>query len=744
ETGFSRIELAAGPPTPPATGATLYAAFAATNSDLLGIFKSADGGATWTQATRPQVQGQANYNLALAVDPIDANVVYYGTSANNNNNGGTLWRSRNGGTTWTDLSRGNGVTGGLHADTHAITISPTNRDVLFTANDGGVWRTANATADQVGWTSLNQTLSLTQFQSIAQHPTDPNILIGGTQDNGTSRYAGDTTWVLSSGGDGGYTLIDQSNPLVMYHTFYNLNNSGGRSAEMGPQISTNGGRTWSDRGCFGCAARPGNLNPADRVGFYAPMALHAGFTAAPTGNVIYFGTHRLYRTADQGVTWTGLGPSADNFGQDLTKGSGRLSAIAAHPTLNGGVPPGEVVWAGTGDGKVQVSVNAGALAGATFLDVTKAPLPDRFVTDIALDPADQRRAYVSYSGFNTSTPASPGHVFATADQGQTWADISGNLPDVPVTSLAIDPTRAGVIYIGTDIGVFQTADGGESWVRLANNLPAVATFMVRYHAASRSLVAATHGRGVYRLTLPAPAALSTVSAASFAGATFASEAIVSAYGSGLATGTESAPGLPLPTQLAGTRVTVKDSAGVGRAAPLFFVSPGQVNYQIPPGTANGAATVTVTGGDGWVSSGVLQIETVAPGIFTANQNGQGAAAAVALRVSADGAQSFAPTARFDAQANRFLPAPVDLGAESDQVFLVLFGTGLRFRSSLPAVSATVGGVGAEAIFAGAAPGFAGLDQVNLRLPRSVAGAGDVEVGLVVDGKAANPVRVTIR
>ena len=72
----------------------------------------------------------------------------------------------------------------------------------------------------------------------------------------------------------------------MYHTFFNLNNSGGRSAEMGPRISTNGGRTWSDRGCFGCAARPGNLNPADRVGFYAPMALHAGFTAAPAGNVI--------------------------------------------------------------------------------------------------------------------------------------------------------------------------------------------------------------------------------------------------------------------------------------------------------------------------------------------------------------------------------------------------------------------------------------------------------------------------
>src|SRR5438128_5868809 len=105
----------------------------------------------------------------------------------------------------------------------------------------------------------------------------------------------------------------------MYHTFFNQNGSGG---QIGPQLSVNGGQSWVNRGCFGAcmsqAAQPGNFNPTDRVGFYAPMVLHTGFTGA-NGNVIYFGTHRLYRTADQGATWTGLGTGSDSSfsGTDL-------------------------------------------------------------------------------------------------------------------------------------------------------------------------------------------------------------------------------------------------------------------------------------------------------------------------------------------------------------------------------------------------------------------------------------------
>ncbi len=260
----------------------------------------------------------------------------------------------NGGLNWTDISRGDGISGGLHADTHHIMVSPTNRAMIFTGNDGGIWRTDNALNSTVSWSNLNSTLSITQFQTIALHPTNSNVIIGGTQDNGTNRYDGNSRWRHVRDGDGGSTLIDQSNPEVMYHTFFNQTRSGTSQAQMGPEISFDGGDTWQRRGCFGCQEVQGNINPTDRVGFYAPMALHSGFTG-PSGNVIYFGTHRLYRSSNQGQTWTGLGPSGDGFGADLTKGTGRLSAIAAFPSLIAGTTPaGEIVWIGTSDGNVQI------------------------------------------------------------------------------------------------------------------------------------------------------------------------------------------------------------------------------------------------------------------------------------------------------------------------------------------------------------------------------------------------------
>src|SRR5262249_34258411 len=176
-TGFARIKLAVGPPRAPSAESTLYAAFASDGDALLGIWNSTDNGSTWAKVTTPQTLGQANYNLALAVDPTDANIVYYGTSSNATGTGGALWRSRDGGQTWTDLSAGNGASGGLHPDTHWIAVAGANRNTLFTANDGGVWRTDNATDNVVAWTNLNQTLNITQFHTLALHPTDMNILL---------------------------------------------------------------------------------------------------------------------------------------------------------------------------------------------------------------------------------------------------------------------------------------------------------------------------------------------------------------------------------------------------------------------------------------------------------------------------------------------------------------------------------------------------------------------------------------
>ncbi len=225
----------------------------------------------------------------------------------------------------------------------------------------------------------------------------------------------------------------------------------------------------------------------------------------------------------------------------------------------------------------------------------------------------------------------------------------------------------------------------------------------------------------------------TVSAASFETGALAPESIVSGYGVALATTTQIANTSPLPTTLAGTTVRVKDSRGAERLSPLFFVSPGQINYQIPPGTSTGIASINVSSGNGTVSTGLLQISAAAPSLFTANASGQGAPAATIFRLKANGEQSFEPATRFDSATGRFVSLPIDLGAEGDQVFLLLFGTGFKFNGGLANVKVRIGGVEAEVSYADAAPGFTGLDQANVRLPRRLIGSGRVTLSLGVNG-----------
>src|SRR5262249_48475009 len=211
------------------------------------------------------------------------------------------------------------------------------------------------------------------------------------------------------------------------------------------------------------------------------------------------------------------------------------------------------------------------------------------------------------------------------------------------------------------------------------------------------------GAELFDLSQPQSGTVTSVSAASYGLMGLASEGIAAGFGAGLATATIGAATLPLRTKLAGTTVKIKDSAGAERLAPLFSVSPTQVNYQIPVGTAAGAATVIITSGDGSVSTGVSLIHAVAPSLFAANADGRGVAAAIALRVRADGSQQYESIAKFDPAQNTFDPLPLDLGSEGDRVFLILYGTGIRFRSSLSSVIATIGGAYAEVSFAGAQP-----------------------------------------
>jgi uncharacterized protein (TIGR03437 family) len=236
----------------------------------------------------------------------------------------------------------------------------------------------------------------------------------------------------------------------------------------------------------------------------------------------------------------------------------------------------------------------------------------------------------------------------------------------------------------------------------------------------------------------------TVSAASYRRGALAAESIAAAFGANFATGAMAASSLPLPTTLAGANVKIRDAAGAERLAPLFFVGPTQVNYQMPPGTAPGQAVITITNENGATSAGAAEIVPVAPGLFTADASGSGFAAALVLRVKADGDRSYEPVSMFDAAQNKFVAAPIDFGPGDDQLFLLLFGTGFRSRSALSAATARISDVSLEPEYAGEVGGLVGLDQLNLRLPRTLAGSGEVDVKLTVDGQNANTVKVSFK
>jgi uncharacterized protein (TIGR03437 family) len=228
-----------------------------------------------------------------------------------------------------------------------------------------------------------------------------------------------------------------------------------------------------------------------------------------------------------------------------------------------------------------------------------------------------------------------------------------------------------------------------------------------------------------------------------ASGTTAADSIMTMFGAGLANETEVANALPLPTTLAGTTVRVRDATGGERNAPLFFVSPNQINFIMPTGTRAGVATVAVIRENNTVGSATLTVENVAPALFTANANGQGLPTAVVLRIRAGGAQVFEPVVQFNAVEGRFEAVPIELGAATDQVLLVLFGSGLRGRSDVDN-RALIGGVDARVQFVGAQGGLAGLDQANLWLPRALAGAGEVNLALTLDGRRTNLVTINIK
>ncbi len=223
----------------------------------------------------------------------------------------------------------------------------------------------------------------------------------------------------------------------------------------------------------------------------------------------------------------------------------------------------------------------------------------------------------------------------------------------------------------------------------------------------------------------APLSFTSLPAGSFSGAILAPDSLAVGYGAALIGGD--------------AQVDIADGANNTTAAQVLYASAAQINYLVPASLAPGHYAITVQSGGSVVGKGILELDSVAPSLFTANGNGQGVAAAQIQRIAADGSQTYEAVAQFDNGQGQFVPLPIDFGAASDRLFLVLYGTGFRNASGLGGVKLQIGSTSVAASYAGKQGGFAGLDQINAELPRSLAAAGQVSLALSIDGKPTNSV-----
>ncbi len=329
------------------------------------------------------------------------------------------------------------------------------------------------------------------------------------------------------------------------------------------------------------------------------------------------------------------------------------------------------------------------------------------------------------------TPAE--QTIGLGTSGTIAATISAQMPfDIGVTLASSNQAIAGVPAMVVIPAGQTMADIGVNGAGAGGPVDVTATLPAALGGAS-----ATAKVTVIRV-------VTGVSAASYLFDELASESIIASFGTEMATATEVATVIPLPTSLAGTQVEVKDSAGIARLSSLFFVSPTQVNFQIPAGTVTGSAQLKVTSGDGKISNGTMQIATVAPGLFSANASGQGVAAAVALRVKPNGQQIYEACAEWDPGKLQFVPKPIDMTQEGDQIYLILYGTGLRFRSDLAAVKLFLGDLMTGVLYAGDQGDFVGLDQINVLIPPELTARGDIVIRIEVDGKPSNLLMINLK
>ncbi len=431
----------------------LYATYTDSIGYLDAIYKTTDGGNSWFQ-TSGQPPSWLYYSFGwyfgqIRVHPTNPDIAFV--------LGVPLFRTTNGGSSWNDVSDIQ------HVDHHALEFDMTDLNHVVDGNDGGVYYSSNGGSV---WTK-SYNLPITQFYAATIDELNPERTYGGTQDNGTLRTLSGNIddWEMIYGGDGFYCIVDYTDANIIY--------AESQYGNLGK--STNGGNNF-----FGAT---NGISSSDRTNWSTPVIMD------PNNHlVLYYGANRLYKTTNGASYWNPISG-------DLTNGpgSGNLT-YGTITTIAVSRSDSNVVYVGTDDANVWVTTD-----GGSNWNSIDSSLPDRWVTRVAVDPFDASIAYVTFSGYREDSPLP--HVFRTVNYGSTWDDISGDLPEVPINVIVIDPENTATLYIGTDYGVYYTTDTGVSWQPLGNGLPFSAVDDLVLHNGTRILRAATHGRSFFEFDL---------------------------------------------------------------------------------------------------------------------------------------------------------------------------------------------------------------------------------------------------
>jgi photosystem II stability/assembly factor-like uncharacterized protein len=467
-----------------------------------GIYRSKNGGATWTFMNRMNVR--PFYYSHIYINPFDDKLVYCLATS--------MQYSEDGGKTFKTIR-------GLHPDFHTMWLDPTNKNRFYVGQDGG----ASITHDHGESWILFDNLCVTQFYAVSADMRDPYYVYGGMQDNGTwtgpsmSREGEILTdfWYNIGGGDGFYTQNDPTDWRIVYcesqgGSISRVNVETRESTRIRPSSRTT--YNWKDHLPKKSKPKPkakaqpeaqrgmGRRRSPFRFNWSAPILI-----SPHNPRTILFGGNHLFKSVDRGDHWQIISPDlTTNDPEKHSKPTGGITLdqtgaemhCAITSISESPVTPG-LIWAGTDDGNVQVTQNG----GATWTNVRKnvPGVPEGiWVSRIEASRFNKGTCYLTFEG-HRSDIFKP-FVFKTSDYGKTWTNISGNLPDWgPVYVIREDLKNKNLLFVGTEFAVFFTINGGKSWAKLSLNMPTVAFHDLYIHPRDNDLIAGTHGRGIWIL-----------------------------------------------------------------------------------------------------------------------------------------------------------------------------------------------------------------------------------------------------